>query len=164
MGFIFQHTWILFIVVMCINGIILWMRAQSYIAQAPALKAGYVSLIKGWLFWGNLPWVVMGIGDLTGMTNGTQDYFHPRSLNPMVLAFDLVVVLIWVLGSNWIYFRGGADFLVKHPGFVVFNAPGVRKDISSPRIIQLIWTLCLAGGVISMIMMWLQDGPASPLP
>jgi hypothetical protein len=155
MDFIFKHFWILLIAGTIINGIVFWVRAQDYIAAAPQLKAGYVKLIGGWLVFGNIPWVVMGIGDLTGMTNGMHDYLEHRSTNPMVLAFDFSVVLLWVLCSNWIYLRGGADFLAKHPGLLRFNWIGRHEDITSPRSIKLFWALCLAGGILSMLMRWI---------
>jgi hypothetical protein len=162
MEFIFRYTWVMFIAVTIINGIIFKTRSQRYIADNPDLKDGYDKLIKGWLFYGNIPWVIMAIGDMTGITNGVWNYFHPKSMNPMVLVFHFSIVVIWILGSNWIYLRGGADFLARHPGLIKFHGPGLYKDITSPKTIKMIWALALLGGIAGMTMMWLWDIPTMP--
>lgn len=162
MDIIFKHAWVLFIAVTIINGIAFRIRSQKYVAENPSLKAGYDKLIKGCLVWGNIPWLVMAVGDLTGITNGVWDYFYPRSMNPMVLMFDFVLIALWVMGSYWIYVRGGAAFLAKHPGLIRFRAPGFSEDITSPRTIKIFWALAVAGGIVGMTMMWMADIPAMP--
>lgn len=162
MDFIFRYTWVMFIAVTIINGIILKTRSQKYITDNPDLKDGYDKLIKGWLIYGNIPWVIMAIGDLTGSTNGIWDYFHPKSMNPMVLIFHFSIIIIWILGSNWIYLKDGATFLTKHPGLIKFHGPGFSKDITSPVTIEIFWALGLAGGIAGMTMMWLMNIPTMP--
>jgi hypothetical protein len=159
MDFILRHFWVMLIAVTTINGIIFKIRSQRYIADNSDLKDGYNKLIKGWLIYGNIPWVIMAIGDLTGITNGVWDYFPPKSMNPMVLGFHFSIVILWILGSNWIYRRGGADFLAKHPGLITFDGPGFKQDITSPNTIKIIWGLFLVSGIAGMIMMWLWNLP-----
>ena len=162
MEFIFKYAWVLFVAGTLINVISLKKQSQSYIAEDPTLKEGYDKLIKGWLIYGNIPWLIMAIGDLTGITNGVWDYFNPKSMNPMVLLFHITVVILWIIGSNWIYFKGGADFIVKHPGLVQFHGPGINKYTSSPLAIKIFWALALLGGITGMVMMWMHSVPATP--
>ena len=134
-----------------IVGITFKIYSKKYIADDPKLKDGYDKLIKGWFIIGNIPWVIMTIGDFTGLTNGMQEYFDPKSMNPMVLVLHFYTVVLLVLGSRWIYLKDGADFLAKHPGLI----RGLGGDITSPKTIKIIWTIVLVAGIASMTEMWL---------
>lgn len=160
MDLIFKHTWILLIAIMTINGLLLRYRAKQYIENDINLKDGYDKLFKGWMIWTNIPWIIMAIGDLTGLTNGIWDYSVPRLMNPIVILYHISIVLIWALGSRWIYFKGGADFLVKHPGLLRIHGLSKTKDITSILMIKIIWTLCLFGGIIWFIMTWFSRIPS----
>lgn len=155
MHFIFDHTWIIFIAVTIINGIIFKVRSQSYIAKNPDLKDGYNKLILGWLICFNIPWVIIGIGDLTGLTNDVWDYFPPDPMNPWVLVFHAYLVAFGVIGSYWIFLRGGADFLVKHPGIFRFGGIGSQKDITSTTTIKIVWSVIVAAGIANFLIAWL---------
>ncbi len=101
----------------------------------------------------------MAIGDLSGMTKGILDYFNPKSLNPIVLIFHFSIIVIWILGVHWIYFRKGADFLAQHPGLILFRGPGIYRDITSITTIKIFFALALSGGIAGMTMIWLMDIP-----
>src|SRR6187399_264007 len=75
----FRHAWLLFIAVTILNGAVAWRRVQPRMAAHPELRAGYRRLMRGWLVYGNVPWVVMGLGILFGGLRGIADYFHPRN-------------------------------------------------------------------------------------
>jgi hypothetical protein len=135
-------------------------RSKAYINQNPALAEGYSKIFKGWIIYGNIPWIIMGIGDLSKITNGIWDYFNPRLLNPMVLFFHISIIVIWLIGSKWIYLDNGADLLAKHPGFIRFRVLWHVKDITSIKIIKIMWSLALLGGIAGMTMMWLWNVPS----
>jgi hypothetical protein len=157
MDIIFRFGWIFLIIMTIINGFVLKYRSKKYIDQNPELADGYDKLFKGWLLYGNIPWLVMAIGDLTKITNGIWEYFNPKLMNPMVLLFHASIIIIWIIGSNWIYFKNGADFLAKHPGLFKFEGPGFSNDITSSKAIKIIWTLGLIGGIAGMTMMWTMN-------
>ena len=148
--------WALCILVMFINGAIFKFRAQKHIKLNPDLEKGYAKIIKGFVMWGNIPWVVMGIGCTVGGVPSVWHYFNPKEGNPYVFAFFASVFLIWFLGSYWILFKGGALELVNHPG--MFN-----YDIKNPTIIKLIWIACLIGGIAGVLMMYTQNIPLPPI-
>ena len=100
--------WLVCILVTCLNGAIFWMRAKKKIQQIPNSANGYRTIIRGFVTWGNLPWVVMGVGCTIGGVPSVWHYFNPRGGNGNILAFLVSVVLLWILGSRWIFFRGGA--------------------------------------------------------
>lgn len=158
MEIIFKHTWILFIAVTIANGFIFKYRSKKYIVEKPELEAGYNKFVKGWLFYGNIPWVIMAIGNLSGMTNNTFAYFAPRQMNPIVLLFHAAIIVLWGLSIWWIYFNNGAEFIEKHPGLVQKSSFSGRHNVTAKQV-KLFYPLMLLGGIIGMMMMWQMDMP-----
>lgn len=150
---LFKQTWVLFIAVTCINAYILKARSKSYIADDPELESGYKKLFKGVLLYGNIPWIIMGIGNLSTLTSSTFDYFAPRQMNPMVLLFHFAIIMLWIASVKWIYFENGAEFLERHPGLM--------RPAQTAQQIKIFFPLMLLGGIIGMIMMWVKN-PSIP--
>lgn len=148
--------WAMCILVTLLNGAIFWFRAKKRIKQRPELEEGYKKIIKGFVTWGNLPWIVMGIGCIFGDVPSVWHYFNPKDGNPYVLSFFASVILIWILGSYWILFREGARVLVDHPGMFNF-------DLKSPTLIKLIWVAAIFGGIFAFVMMFTQEIPIPKL-
>ena len=148
-----RHAWLMFVAVTCINVLFVKLHSRQHIRQRLELAAGYRRLIRGYLFWGNLPWIVMGVGLELGGLPSIFSYFRPRDGNPFVLAFFAVVIAEWILSFWWLFFAHGADFLVDHPG--VF--PGLPR---SPLIIRLYYCLCVSGGIFGFLFLWFSDIPA----
>jgi len=123
--------WVLGIIVMFLNAAVFSFRAKKQIAQSPELEDGYRKIIRGFVIWGNIPWVVMGIGCTVGGVPSVWHYFNPEAGNPYVLAFFASAVLVWIIGSYWILFRGGAQAIVDHPGIL-------NLDIKNPLVIKLL--------------------------
>lgn len=152
-----SNFWIVLIVVTCANAVYFRIRSQANIDTDSSLAEGYSKLFKGYLIWMNIPWVVMGVGCTVGGVPSVWHYFNPQDGNPYVLAWHGSVFLLWILGTYWLFLKGGAETLVKHPGAVQFTSPLGGKDISSPVMIKLLWCVCLLGGIIGVAMMWTQD-------
>jgi hypothetical protein len=148
--------WLVCIGVTFLNGAVFKFRARKQIKQNPSLEEGYNRIIKGFLTWGNIPWIVMGIGCTFGGVPTVWHYFNPKAGNPYVLAFFASAVLVWIMGSYWIFFRGGAQELVDHPGLLNY-------DIRSAVWVKLIWMAMLLGGVVGLYMMVTQDFSVPPL-
>jgi len=157
-----KYAWLVFIIFTTANYFFLKSQTQKIAEENPDLKPGYDKLLKVILIYGNIPWVIMAIGDLTGQTNSIFDYFNPRSFNPFVLAFHFYLIVIWVLSFRWIYFKKGADFLVQHPGLVYIQ--GFGKPITpTSKLIKVFFALSLLGGIIGMATMWLANFPKFPV-
>jgi hypothetical protein len=153
--FLAKWFWIICIAVTFLNAGIFWLRARQHIQTRPELEDGYRTLIIGFVTWGNFPWIVMGIGCVLGGVPSVFHFFRPRDGNSFVLAFFGSVFLIWILGTYWILFRGGAQMLVTHKG--LFNV-----DFKTPRAVVLYWFLSLAGGIVAVFMMLSRDIPLPP--
>jgi len=160
MDILFKHAWILMIAVTVANGITFKYRAKKHIAENPALAPGYQKFYKGWLFIVNIPWVIMMIGCLSGMTQHTFEYFDPKGMNPMVLFFHFTVIALWILSIWWIYFKNGAEFFESHPGLLQRSGFGENKKVTA-RQIKLFFPLFLLGGIAGMIMMWIMEVPSN---
>lgn len=158
MEILFKHAWVIFIAMTIANGIILKNRSKKYIAQNPDLEKGYEKYVKGVFFYGNIPWVVIMIGNLSGMTQSLFEYFNPKAMNPIVLIFHFTIILIWVLGIRWIYFKNGAEFIEDHPGLFQTSSFEGSTNVTANQV-KLFFPLMLLGGVIGMVMMWIVDIP-----
>lgn len=145
--FVFDYAWILFILVAFLNAGMLKLRSNRIMKLHPELQDGYDQFIKGFLSFMNIPWIVLGIGMVFGGIPSTFSFFTPRHGNLFVIAFHVSVIILWLLGVWWIFFKGGAEFLVKYKG--VFH-----PDIQSPLTVKLLFSLMLLGGVIGEIIFW----------
>jgi len=153
--FLAKWFWAGSIVTVFFNAGFIQARARPHIIAHPELREGYRTITKGFVFWGSVPWVVMGVGCVFGKVPSVFNFFRPRDGNPFVLAFFASVFLVWALGTHWIVFRGGAETLVKYPGVLNMN-------LKSSRTVMIYWFTCLAGGVIWFILMFSRDMPAPP--
>ena len=158
MEIIFKHAWFLFIAVIIANAVILKYRSKKYVAQNPELEQGYDKYIKGLLIYGNIPWLIMMVGNLIGSTQNTFEYFNPNSMNPMVLIFHFSIIVLWALGVRWIYFKNGAEFIEAHPGLVQKSSMNGNTNVTAKQV-KMSFPIMLAGGIFGMAMMWIMDMP-----
>lgn len=150
--FISQYFWLLAIIVTCLNAFYLHARSRQEIANNPALKEGYTKIVRGYLFYFNLPWLGMGIGMTIGHVPTVFHFFQPREGNPFVIAFHLTSIAIGTLGMVWVYLKGGAEFILKHQG--IFS-----RGFASPLSLKLFLALSSAGGVVAEILAWVVRLP-----
>jgi hypothetical protein len=154
---LFKYIWILFILVSLFNVYQLKNKFRPYIDEKPEREPGYNLILKNYLIYSLIPWIIIGIGNLSGRTSNVFDYFQPAKLNPYVLAFHVSIIVIWLLVVRFIFFNNGAEFLENHPGVIQFRVAGRTKDNLSQNTIKLLTALMLAGGMIAMIVMWNVD-------
>ena len=113
---IVRHAWVIFVIINFVNAAIWWSRGRAEIAKNPALKWGYVRLIRGYLIYGNIPWLILG-----------GAFELPRAFRgPLLIAFAVTVVGYWIAGLYWLAFRGGAEDLAAHPGILRGRAQDPR--------------------------------------
>jgi hypothetical protein len=149
-----RYAWILFILVTIANGLIWWKRSKPFVLARPELQAGYRRLVRGWILWGSIPWVVMGIGCTVGGIPNCFQFFRPRDGNYFVLAWWSSILLLIILGTFWM-FTGGAEAIAAHPGILNKSFAG---EYPSPRGIKVIWCLAMMGWAISAAWMFLNRG------
>lgn len=150
----------MFIAVTIANGFVLKYRFKKYIAQNPELEEGYDKFFKGWMFYANIPWVIMMIGNLSGITHNTFEYFNPKAMNPMVLLFHFSIIVLCILSVRWIYFKDGAEFIERHPGIFQKSSFSGNTNVTAKQV-KLFFPLMLLGGIAGMIMMWVVGFPTA---
>src|SRR5574337_947937 len=143
MDFVFDHFWIVFIAITFINAFIQRSRISGIVAQKPELKPGYSKLIQGYLVYMNIPWLVMGAGNIFGHVP-LQQYLNLHSHNLFVLAFFVTLIVLLFFFCIWVFFRGGAAFLARHPGFIRFNFLGYT--VNSTKAIKIFVVVLLEIG------------------
>jgi hypothetical protein len=85
------------------------------------------------------PWLVMGVGQLTGGTPTVWYYFRPQDYNPFVIAWLSSIFLLSVLYAGWVFFAEGAR---KVREFNLLAAIGARNARKLPEpIIKLLAAL-----------------------
>lgn len=141
-----RHVWLLFVVFTSAQALAWWRRGKKARERDPSLTDGYRRLIRGYLVWGNLPWVAMGVPVLLGFVPSSVSYLELNFKNPFTLAWLGLVVVIWILESHWLFLQGGAEQLTTHPGLINFKHP-------QPWKIKLYWLACLAGGIAGLVLL-----------
>jgi hypothetical protein len=150
MPLVFKHFWVAFILGTLVNGAIWWLRGKQHRERDPALTEGYRSLIRGFVTWGNLPWLIMGAGILSGDVPSIFHYFDPRSPNPFIVAWFGSIFLLWTAGTYWLFGRGGAEQLVRHPGLM-------QPHFTSASAVKALWLVGLSGGIVGIAVMYFVE-------
>jgi hypothetical protein len=122
-----RHVWLVFVAVVLANAMILSRRARSQNEAHPELANGYRRLIRGFVFWMSLPFLVMGFGCEIGGVPTVMHFFFPAVFGPFVWAFWVVFYVELLLLGYWAVFRNGAETLVRHPGIVEFRTKSVSR-------------------------------------
>lgn len=155
MDFVFKQVWIIYAVIIAANALSLKYKSKKYIVQNPELKDGYDFLFKSIMLYGNIPCAIMAIGSLSGLVSKPTAYFHPASLNPMVIVFNVSIIFLWVLLTRWIYFKQGAEFLERHPG--LFHNGFNHNTNATATQIKLFYAFALIGGIGGLLLTWYGD-------
>lgn len=157
-----KHTWMLFILVTFINAFIMRIRVKAHIELNPELKDGYNKLFKNFLIYGNILWIIAGIGEITGKTKSIFDFLCPGQFNPIVLLFHITVIALGIFGSYWIFLKNGGEFLSKHSNFFNYREPSKSVQLNNNKV-KLFWTLGIIGSVVGEIMMWKTSMPVKKI-
>jgi hypothetical protein len=142
--FVFQHFWLIAIIVHSINAAMYWLRCRPIVAARPELADPVMKLFVGFYVLGYAPWLVMGAGICFGGLSNCLSFFRPGDGNPFVLAFFATIFMIQILGLYWVVFRDGAEWIAQLPS--VF-----RGQTANPFLTRLF--ACL--GFVAFIMMFI---------
>ena len=145
---LFKHFWVAFVLVTLLNGAVWWFRSKPHRQRDPSLTDGYRALIRGFVTWANVPWLIMGAGILFGGVPSMFHYFDPRSPNPFVTAWFGSIFFLWVAGTYWLFARGGAERLVRHSGLL-------QPSATNATAVKALWLLAVASGPAAVAAMYL---------
>jgi len=150
---ILKHLWLLFLVTGVFNGWKQWRQLESNIREDPERAGGYRGLFRWYLFWTNLPWVLMGIGIMAGKVSNIFEYLIPPAGNMWVLYWWAAIGLIMFAGTCWILLGRGAETLAAHPGL-----PMVPR--LAPRQLRWAWFYLCLGELAVVAFLWSASRPA----
>ncbi len=146
-GLVFRHFWIVFIVFTLVHLRRSWTRIRAKISETPELEPGYRALYYGLGVVLNVPWVLMGLGILSGRVAIVHEYLSPSAGNPVVLAWWGAMGLL-ALGTTVWLFAGGAEQLSAHPGF--FPIPlGSATRVKQVWVVALVWNVGMGALIFS---------------
>jgi len=146
-----KYFWLIAIAVTGLNAYLIKFYSIKYVKENPELSDGYKKLFRSYLLWLNIPWVVMGVGCVIGKVPSVWHFFRPRDGNPYVLAWFGSTFILWILYIYWLFFKGGAVMLSKHPG--------IFGEIKNPTLIKILSMLMIAGGILGFVFMCIIDIP-----
>ncbi len=89
-------------------------QKKQVLSQRPELADSYDRVMWGYTIFHSLPWLMMGIGILSGSVASMFDFVRPRSGNLFVLAFFFVIVVSILALFVWVWAFGGAVYLSPH--------------------------------------------------
>jgi hypothetical protein len=153
MDILFRYFWLFALALTGVNACIYQQRLPTLTAGHPERAAGYRRFFIGYSAVSALVWLVMGVGIVFGGVPNVFSYFSPATGNVFVWAWHATIVALWIAGAIWLFFRGGAQFIIDHPGLI-------SGTLTKPMHVQLWYLLCLAGGIAGEGMMW--SGVLSP--
>lgn len=156
MEFIFKNAWVLILIAIVFNAFNGKKRTKKYSDQNPDLKKGYDNYFMGYLILGSIPWLLVGLGVLSGQVDSIFDFFNPKSEKIFIQLFFGYLILIWMFGIWWVYFNKGAEFIEKHPGIVEQRTLSGKSNVTA-RQVKLFFPLMLLGGIIAIVAMWHMD-------
>ena len=154
---LFRHFWFVFIAVTVANGYAWWSNVQNRIRADPDLEPGYRRLYWGYMIWCNVPWILMGVGILSGQVAQVHDFLRPSGGNLFVLMWYGAMGALLCLGTYWIFLCGGAELLERHPGVFMIPPWSASK-------LRLFWLGLVAwnAGIATLLFLGFSWGATSP--
>ena len=129
-----KYMWAVWMFMTTLNLVVIRYKAKKHIQENPELAKGYDDFLKWGLIIGNTPWVVLGIGVLTGMVDSMWDGFDFGSGNTIAVLFCTIAIVIWLLALVWIMFRDGAEYLAKHHGIFPRFLPYSESNLTAKKV------------------------------
>ena len=147
-----KYFWIVFILITFLNVFFMKKSSKEAIAKKPLLEKSYNQIFKAMLTWGNLPWIVMGVGILTHHVPTMFHYFRPQDQNLYVLAFFISILIIYIQLAYWILFKKGGEILLEHGSFSKYG------DIP-PLLIKILAVVNLVFFFVFITILYKMDFP-----
>ncbi|MCF8406031.1 MAG: hypothetical protein K9H58_18960 [Bacteroidales bacterium] len=141
-----KYFWIIIIGVIGINILIFRSRARTYLDDKPDIKEKTNILFWNVFIFTSLPFLIQGIGILTGNIDSVFDYLKPENANTFIILWYVSLFLMWTKGTLWIFNRNGAEFLSEHPEVLLKNMFRFKKSFS-PKIVKIGWIAFLILGI-----------------
>ncbi len=132
----------------------------AILTSEPTGQVGEAEIyLKRFVLYANLPWVVMGLGQILGYTPTVWYYFRPQDGNPFVIAWLAVAFVTSCAYAWWVLFAGGAQ-KVRDLKLMAFF--GQRS--SKPQSLLSIKLLAAIGPLFFPVWVYMVVSMNAPLP
>jgi hypothetical protein len=153
-----QYFWLLCLVMSLFN--YLTARRRLNTSRASAAQSQEASRYLRWFaLAGALPWVLMGLGQISGFTPTVWYYFRPQDFNPYVVAWFTCIFLLTIFYAVWTVAMGGA---AKIREFELLSAFGMKS--STPMSEGFIKLVAAVGPLFIVLWIWIVTTNNVPLP
>ena len=113
---------------------IFWrLEANDRIVSDPSLKKPLNRLYSGFAFWTSLPFLLMGLGILTGNVESVFHYLVLGTDKSFVIASQVFLFALDVLFIYWVFFRDGDQLIALHTELVQ-DRPKLRVAVKGLAI------------------------------
>jgi hypothetical protein len=134
-----QYFWLIALVIGGFNYLATTRKIESSSTDDPRTTPEARSLRLWFAIVSEVPWVVMGWGELAGGVPNVWSYFRPQDGNPYVLAWYGVVFCITLGFVYWVFVCGGAEKSVE---LQLFSLKSTRGNITlTPGRVKLFTAL-----------------------
>lgn len=152
--YLIHNIWCLFMLFSLLKAWRYASYAKLQIKEQPHLELGYQKLLRGFVLFVNIPWLLMMIGNYSGATQSVFDYLKPGDLNPFVLVWHGTFMVLCLLWLRWIYFKNGAEQLETYRGLIQVAPLGKLVNLSAKEI-KLITPFVLVMVWAGILWLWL---------
>lgn len=113
-AYLYRYFWIVCIVVLFATAAFWRMEAKDRIRADPTLRQPMNRLYGGFVFWLSLPFLVMGLGIVTGNVDTVFHYMSLDTDNPYIIGFLFLLFAEDALFMYWVFFQHGDQRLALH--------------------------------------------------
>jgi len=144
MSFLFRHLWAVGVMIVAVNHLMGVKQLRSATRGDPVARAKGGRLLIGSTLFQAVPWIILGIGIVSGSIDSVFAAFSSQTDDPYVTAVWLFAIGGSALVSLWILFAGGAVFVSKY-GAGLFPQPVRVRHV---RVIGVVLS------VVAVAMWW----------
>lgn len=121
----FEYAWIMMLIIMPINAVYYRYNGRKYIAEDASLEKGYNKIAFSLGVLGEIPFIFLSYDFYTNGFNFSVFSIHTILESNALIAMHLSAVILCSLLCYWMFFKNGAEYMVRHPGLY---REGLSKD------------------------------------
>jgi len=144
MRFLSRHLWAIAVLVVAVSHMSNLKRLRAATSEDPVGRSRATRLLLGYSLFQLVPWLILGVGILSGNIDGVFAAFSPRPEDPFVTSIWAFAIAGSVLASVWILFAGGATYVSR------YGAGISPQPIPVPKV-RVLGYVCL---VMAIAMVW----------
>ncbi len=144
------------VIINFVNAYIIYSKGTKGLDPDSELIEGYKKLAYFFAFVFNIPFIIMLVGCLSGNVTDMLDFFKPWQMNPYVVGFYVGALVIYLYILYFIFFQGGAEFLIKHRNLLT-KVQVLNSEIQlTESMIKVFSVVMVIFGISIMAILWLN--------